>query len=74
VARPAIVPEEHKERLVFHLVFRLLTWIASGGQLRSDDQIVDEMVAALGFSRRGKRIESAIHRAIAYWRPRSLLS
>jgi len=53
---------------------QLLRWIASDGQLRTDEQIVDEMVAVLGFSRRGKRIESAIHRAIAYWRPRSSVS
>jgi len=50
---------------------QLVRWIASDGQLRTDEQIVDEMVAALGFSRRGKRIETAIHRAIVCWRPRS---
>jgi hypothetical protein len=39
---------------------QLLRWIASDGQLRTDDQIVDEMVSTLGFSRRGIRIERAI--------------
>jgi hypothetical protein len=39
--------------------------------LRTDDQIVDEMVAVLGFSRRGVRIERAIQSAIACWRPRA---
>lgn len=45
-------------------LIRLLRWIASDGQLRTDDQIVDEMVAVLGFSRSGVRIERAIHSAI----------
>jgi len=47
---------------------QLLRWIASDGQLRTDDQIADEMVAVLGFSRRGVRIERAIQSAIARWR------
>lgn len=45
---------------------QLLRWIASDGKLRTDDQIVDEMVAALGFSRRGVRIERAIQSFIAF--------
>jgi hypothetical protein len=49
---------------------QLLRWIASDGQLRTDDQIVDEMVAALGFNRRGTRIERVIQSAIASWRLR----
>jgi len=47
---------------------RLLEWITSDGQLRTDDQIIDEMVAELGFSRRGARIERALQAAIARWR------
>src|ERR1700677_2742411 len=38
-------------------LIQLLKWIASDGQLRTDDQIIDEMVSTLGFSRRGNRIE-----------------
>jgi very-short-patch-repair endonuclease len=49
---------------------QLLGWIASDGQLRTDDQIIDEMIPILGFSRRRVRIESAIRHAIALWRPR----
>ena len=52
-------------------LIQLLGWIASDGHLRTDDQIIDEMIATLGFSRRGVRIESAIRSAIARWRPRS---
>ena len=47
---------------------QLMRWIASDGQLRTDDEIMDEMVATLGFSRRGARIESAIRGAISHWR------
>jgi len=47
----------------------LLRWIASDGQLRTNDQMMDEMVAALGFSRRGVRIERTIQSAIESWRP-----
>ena len=47
---------------------QLMRWIASDGQLRTDDEIMDEMVATLGFSRRGARIESAIRGAISRWR------
>jgi hypothetical protein len=52
-------------------LIQLLRWIASDGQLKTDDQIIDEMVAVLGFSRRGARIEKAVQSAIAYWRPRA---
>jgi hypothetical protein len=48
----------------------LLKWIASDGQLRTDDQIIDEIVPVLGFSRRGVRIERAIRNALALSRPR----
>lgn len=47
---------------------QLLRWIASDGLLRTDDEIIDEMVASLGFSRRGTRIERALQGAIARWR------
>lgn len=43
----------------------LVRWIISDGQLRTDDQILDEMIPELGFKRRGPRIESAVREAIA---------
>jgi very-short-patch-repair endonuclease len=52
-------------------LIELIKWIASDGQLRTDDQIIDEIVPVLGFSRRGVRIENAIRNAIALWRPQS---
>jgi very-short-patch-repair endonuclease len=70
-ARPLIpvrtsIGEYHAGELI-----QLVSWIASDGQLRTNDQIIDEIIPILGFSRRGVRIESAIRDAIAQWRPRS---
>ncbi len=42
----------------------LVTWLCSDGRLRTDDEIVEEMVRELGFQRRGARIEAAIRRVI----------
>ena len=42
----------------------LIKWISSDGKLRTDDEIVSEMVSVLGFARRGTRIDSAIRSAI----------
>lgn len=61
-ARPSIVQYTMPE------LMRLTEWIASDGQLRTDDQIIDEMITALGFSRRGARIERALQTAITRWR------
>jgi hypothetical protein len=52
-------------------LIQLLRWIASDGQLRTDDEIIDEIVPVLGFSRRGVRIENAIRNALALWRSQS---
>jgi hypothetical protein len=52
-------------------LIELINWISSDGQLRTDDQIIDEIVPVLGFSRRGVRIENAIRNAIALWRSHS---
>jgi hypothetical protein len=49
-------------------LLQLLKWIASDGQLRTDDEIIDEMTTTLGFSRRGARIEAALRKAITRWR------
>ena len=51
----------------------LIRWINSDGQLRTDDELVDEMVRELGFARRGARIEAAVREAIQELRHRNLL-
>ena len=49
-------------------------WIESDGRLRTDQELADEMVKALGFKRRGARIDEAIRKAIAqsHWRAKSV--
>lgn len=42
----------------------LVAWVVSDGRLRTDDQIVEECVAELGFKKRGKRIEAAIRESL----------
>jgi very-short-patch-repair endonuclease len=42
----------------------LLRWVKSDGKLRTNDELADEMFAALPFARRGSKIEAALHRAI----------
>ncbi len=49
----------------------LIRWINSDGQLRTDEQVISEMVATLGFRRRGVRIETAICSAISALRGES---
>jgi hypothetical protein len=43
----------------------LLTWVRSDGKLRTNDELADEMFAALPFSRRGARIDKALRHVIA---------
>jgi very-short-patch-repair endonuclease len=42
----------------------LAGWIRSDGRLRTDEEMVEAMMAELGFERRGKRIEAALREAI----------
>ena len=42
----------------------LYDWVVSDGQLRTHDEIADEMFAGLPFSRRGSRIEGALRDTI----------
>ncbi|MGE5595129.1 MAG: AAA domain-containing protein [Hyphomicrobiales bacterium] len=42
----------------------LVQWIVSDGRMRTNEELIDEMVDELGFSRRGSRIEAAIRWAI----------
>lgn len=42
----------------------LIGWINSDGRLRTDEEIIEEMIPELGFSRRGPRIEAAIRSAL----------
>jgi very-short-patch-repair endonuclease len=43
----------------------LLNWVKSDGKLRTNDELADEMFAALPFARRGSKIDTALRGAIA---------
>ena len=47
-----------------HELQTLLQWVQSDGKLRTNDELVDEMFAALPFARRGSKIEAALRRAV----------
>ena len=65
--RASIDEYEPEERI------SLINWIESDQRLRTDQELADEMIKALGFKRRGARIEEAIRKAIAqnHWRSKS---
>lgn len=46
----------------------LILWVKSDGKLRTDDEVVSEMVGVLGFTRRGTRIKAAIRNALDLYR------
>jgi very-short-patch-repair endonuclease len=52
--------DEYSQRELQNLLF----WVKSDGKLRTNDELVEEMLAALPFSRRGSRIEQALRRTI----------
>jgi very-short-patch-repair endonuclease len=45
-------------------LMRLVQWVKADGLMRTDDELVREMVEILGFSRRGARIEITLRKAI----------
>jgi very-short-patch-repair endonuclease len=47
-----------------HEIDLVINWVLSDGRLRTDEELVDEARVALGFERRGKRIEKVIREAI----------
>lgn len=53
-----ITEYEHRE------LVDLARWITSDGLLRTEGQIIDEMMRELGYSRRGKRIVAALEHAV----------
>ena len=43
----------------------IVRWVRSDGRLRTDDEILEEVMAVLEFSRRGTRIVERINAAVA---------
>jgi very-short-patch-repair endonuclease len=66
--RPAIPMRTSIAQYSPYELVQLILWLASDGQLRTDDEIMTEMISVLGFSRRGARIETAIKSALQTYR------
>ena len=59
VPRPPVPNRTSIDQYTSSELVQLIQWVCSDGRLRTDEEIVTEMVAVLGFSRRGARIEAA---------------
>ncbi len=62
--KPVLVRQSSIARYEPAELVALVQWISSDGLLRTDEEIIDEMVKELGFKRRGPLIEDAIRQAI----------
>lgn len=62
--RPRIPHRESIDQYWPHELQALVRWIKSDGHLRTDAEILDEMVQELHFKRKGPRIVAAIQRAM----------
>jgi len=62
--RPSIPQLSSIDDYSSNQLIEIVRWVTSDGQLRTDEQIISEVLPALGFSRRGVRIETAIRDAI----------
>ena len=49
-------------------IVALVDWVASDGQLRTDEELIADLIPVMGFNRRGARIEAAMKDAIQTWR------
>jgi len=59
-ARPKIAQHEIISEYSEHDLVAMVDWIESDGRLRTDEEIMEELVPELGFRRRGTRIEAVL--------------
>lgn len=62
--RPAIPQHASITHYTAQDLVRLIKWIDSDGQLRTDEEVIAEVMPSLGFNRRGRLIEATIRQAI----------
>jgi hypothetical protein len=62
--RPLVPRREHIDDYHAQELDKMLAWVRSDGRLRTDEQLIEEMLDELGFSRRGRKIDEAIRSAI----------
>lgn len=61
--RPELPPYERVTDLPDHVLAELVKWVESDGLNRTEEEVVTETIAELGFTRRGTRIVEAVKRA-----------
>lgn len=66
--RPTVLQRASITEYTSNELSRLISWVASDGQLRTDDELLREMIEVLGFKRRGARIEARLRQVIKQWR------
>jgi hypothetical protein len=64
-SRPPVARKGSITEYFTYEIDSIIKWVMEDGRLRTDDELVDEAREALGFARRGKRIEQALRDAIA---------
>jgi hypothetical protein len=62
--RPDVPQRDKIDQYSIHELITLIRWILSDGYLRTDDEIVQEMVQQLGFKKRGVRIQARVLEAL----------
>lgn len=62
--RPPVLRKETIAHYHHHELRALIQWIQSDGRLRTDDELIAELVRELGFQKRGTRIEAACREAL----------
>jgi hypothetical protein len=62
--RPAIPPKESILHFQQWELTSLIQWIESDGRLRTDDELIANLIRELGFQKRGTRIEAACRGAL----------
>lgn len=67
-AKPFIIPGQPINMYSQRQLIQIVKWLNSDGLMRTDDELLREAVEAMGFKRRGSRIDNALASAIRSWR------
>jgi hypothetical protein len=70
--RPWIVPGQPIDAYSDAELIRLAQWIRSDDSLRTEDELLQEMMRELGFQRRGKNVVARLTAAITWSAPSTL--
>lgn len=66
--KPFFIPAQPIITYPRRQLFDILHWISSDGLMRTDEEFLKEAVNALGYKRRGARIDAVLTQAIQEWK------